>query len=245
MGRSRGRDDAVLAILRKDHFLVLPTNPDSRCTPVSVAAHAFYERPDPLHELNPGGILDLSEAKYERHDDRTVKVSGSRWVPSTYTVKIEGARKVGFRTISVCGIRDERMIAQIDWCIEQATKHVETHLDPLKPGKDYELFFRVYGKNGVLGEAEPVKQTMSHELGLIVEAVASREEVSENVCELAGRKLLHMDYPGRIATAGNIAHPYSPTANNMGPVYVWSIWHLPAGGPLRALRHQNPAIRMR
>ncbi len=218
--------DAVLAILRRDHFLISPTNPDSRCTPVSVAAHGFYERPDPLCEPNPGGALDLSGAKYEAFDERTVKVSGSRWIPAPYTVKIEGARKVGFRTISVCGIRDERMIARIDWCLEQARKHVETHLEPLKPGEDFDLLFRVYGKDGVLGEAEPVKRTKSHELGLIVEAIAPQEEVSENVCELAGRKLLHMDYPGRIATAANIAHPYSPTANKLGPVYGWSIWHL-------------------
>ena len=218
--------DAVLAILRKDHFLVLPTNPDSRCTSVSVAAHAFYERPDPNSELNPGGTLDLRGAKYEQYDDRTVKVSGSRWVPSPYTIKIEGAKKVGFRTISILGIRDERMIRQIDYCLEQARTHVETHLQPLKSKKDYDLLFRVYGKNGVLGEAEPIKHTQSHELGLIVEAIAPQEEVSENVCELAGRKLLHMDYPGRIATAGNVAHPYSPTANKLGPVYSWSIWHL-------------------
>jgi hypothetical protein len=218
--------DAVLATLRKDHFLVSPTNPDSKCTPVSVAAHAFYERPDPTRELNPGGALDLSGAKYEPYDERTVKVSGSRWIPAPYTIKIEGARRVGFRTISILGIRDERMISQIDWCLEQARKHVETHLQPLKTGVDYHLLYRVYGKNGVLGEAEPLKETKSHELGLIVEAVAPQEEVSENVCEQAGRKLLHMDYPGRIATAANVAHPYSPTANKLGPVYGWSIWHL-------------------
>jgi hypothetical protein len=133
---------------------------------------------------------------------------------------------VGFRTISILGIRDERMIDQIDWCLEQARKHVEAHLQPLKPNKDYSLLYRVYGKNGVLGEAEPVKHTKPHELGLIVEAIAPQEEVSENVCELAGRKLLHMDYPGRIATAANVAHPYSPTANKLGPVYSWGIWHL-------------------
>ena len=218
--------DAVLAILRRDHFLVMPTNPASKCTPVSVAAHAFYERPDPNYELNPGGMLDLSEVKYEPHDDRTVKVSGSRWIPAPYSIKIEGAWKVGFRTISILGIRDKRMIDQIDWCLDQARKHVEAHLQPLKHGEDYTLFYRIYGKNGVLGEAEPVKNTQSHELGLIVEAIAEQEEISENVCELAGRKLLHMDYPGRIATAANIAHPYSPTANKLGPVYRWGIWHL-------------------
>ena len=218
--------DGVLAILRKDHFLVLPTNPDAKCTPVSVAAHSFYERPDPNCELNPGGALDLGGAKYEQYDERTVKVSGGRWIPAPYTIKIEGAQREGFRTISILGIRDERMISQIDWCLEEARKSVEAHLQPLKPEKDYHLLFRVYGKNGVLGEAEPIKQTKSHELGLIVEAVAPSEEISENVCQMAQRKLLHVDYPGRIATAANVAHPYSPTANKLGPVYRWSIWHL-------------------
>jgi len=218
--------DGVLGILRKDHFLVMPTNPDSICTPVSVVAHAFYERPSPYREENPGGVLDISEARYEQYDERTVKVSGSRWIPSVYTVKLEGARKVGYRSICIFGIRDERMIAQIDSCLEGARKHAEDHLQPLKPGQDYDLMYRVYGKNAVLGDREPVKQTRSHELGVIVEAVARSEEIAENASEIAGRKLLHMDYPGRIATAANIAHPYSPTVNNLGPVYNWNIWHL-------------------
>lgn len=218
--------DGVLGILRSDHFLLVPTNPDSKCTTVSVVGHAFYERADPNREENPGGALDISEAKYEQYDERTVKVSGSRWIPAPYTIKIEGARKVGYRTISILGIRDERMISQLDWCLEQARKHVEQHLQPLNPNEDYDLMFRVYGKNAVLGEREPIKQTRSHELGLIVEAIALQEEVSENVSEIAGRKLLHMDYPGRIATAANVAHPYSPTINKLGPVYCWNIWHL-------------------
>ena len=218
--------DAVMAILRKDHFLVLPTNPSSKCTPVSVAAHAFYERPDPNCEFNPGGMLDLSEARYEQYDERTVKVWGSRWIPAPYTIKIEGTKKAGFRTISILGIRDERMIANIDWCLEQVRNHVQSHLKPLQPQEDYHMVFRIYGKNGVLGEAEPVKDTKSHELGLLIESIASEEELSENVCELAGRKLLHMDYPGRLATAGNVAYPYSPTANKLGPVYYWGIWHI-------------------
>jgi len=218
--------DAVVGILRKDSFLVLPTYPEAKCTTVSVVAHAFYERPSPHREENPGGALDITEAKYEQYDERTVRVTGSRWIPSPYTLKLEGAKKVGYRTISILGIRDERMIREIDYCLEEARKHVETHLQPLKPKVDYDLIYRVYGKNGVLGELEPIQETKSHELGLIVEAVAPDEEVSENACELAGRKLLHMHFPGRIATAANVAHPYSPTANKLGPVYTWNIWHL-------------------
>lgn len=218
--------DGVVGIMRKDHFLVLPTNPKSRCTPVSVTAHAFYERDNPYREENPGGALDISNAKYEQYDERTVKVSGSRWIPAPYTVKLEGAKRIGYRAISILGIRDERMIKQLDYCLEEARKHAEAHLRPLKPGTDYELMYRAYGKNAVLGDREPIKQTKSHEIGLIIEAIAPEAEVAENVSEIAGRKLLHMDYPGRIATAANVAHPYSPTVNNLGPVYSWNIWHL-------------------
>lgn len=218
--------DGVVGVLRKDHFLVMPTNPGSKCTPVSVVAHAFYERASPYREENPGGALDITAAKYEQYDERTTKVSGSRWIPAPYTLKLEGAKRVGYRSISIMGIRDARMIKQLDWCLSEARKHTEAHLQPLIPGQDYDLFFRVYGKNGVLGDREPIKETQAHEVCVIVETVAPDEEVAENASEMAGRKLLHMEYPSRIATAANVAHPYSPSVNNLGPVYSWNIWHL-------------------
>jgi len=193
---------------------------------VSVASHGFYERPDPSREENPGGILDISRANYEQYDEQTVKISGSRWIPTPYTLKVEGASQVGYRTISICGIRDERLISCIDWFLEQAKKHVEVKLHPLKPNQNYDLIFRVYGKDGVLGDAEPIKQTKSHELGLIIDAVAPEEEVADMVCTAAVDFVAHMDYPGRLTTAGNVAFPYSPREHRLGPVYVFNIWHL-------------------
>jgi hypothetical protein len=218
--------DAVLGILKRDRFYVLPTNPASKCTPVSVVGHAFYERASPYSEENPGGALDITGAKYAQHDSRTTEVSGSRWLPAPYTVKLEGSRRIGYRAISIMGIRDERMIRQLDWCIGESRKHAEAHLHPFRPGTDYQLMFRVYGRDGVLGEREPLRGKVSHEVGVIVDAVARDEEIEENAAEMAGRKLLHMDFPGRIATAANVAHPFSPTVNNLGPVYTWNIWHL-------------------
>jgi len=217
---------ALFAVLRRDHFLVWPTNPSTKCTVVSIAAHAFYERPDPNREENPGGALDITGANYEQYDDQTVKVSGSRWIPAEYTLKIEGARRVGYRTISICGIRDERLISCIDLFLEQTRKHVEKMFLPLKLNEDYVLLFRVYGKNGVLGDAEPIKQTKAHELGLIIDAVAPEEELADAVCTTATDYLLHADYPGRLTTAANVAFPYSPREHRMGPVYIYNIWHL-------------------
>jgi len=218
--------EAVFAILRKDHFLVRPTNQSARCTIKSVASHAFYERADPTREENPGGILDTGNAIYEQVDSRTVKVTGSRWVPTPYTLKIEGARQVGYRTICICGVRDDRLISCIDWFLEQGRKHVEEKLQPLKPNEDYDLIFRVYGKNGVLGGAEPIKETKSHELGIIIDAVAPEEKVADSVCTAAVDFAAHMEYPGRVATAANVAFAYSPREHRLGPVYEFNIWHL-------------------
>jgi hypothetical protein len=52
----------ALAIVRHDNFDIVPLDPMSRCTVISVAAHSLYEktRPDILH--GPGGALLLSDA---------------------------------------------------------------------------------------------------------------------------------------------------------------------------------------
>lgn len=218
--------EPVFAHLRKDHFLVRPTNENAKCTVQSVAGHAFYERSDPTREENPGGTLDMSQAVYEQYDERTVKVSGSRWIPEAYTLKIEGARQVGYRTICICGVRDERLVNCIDWFLEEARRHVEKRVSPLKQGRDFDLMFRVYGKNGVLGDAEPVKETGSHELGIIIDAVAPDAKVADSACNNAVDFIAHMAYPERIATAANVAFAYSPREHRVGPVYEYNIWHL-------------------
>ena len=38
--------------------------------------------------------------------------------------------------------------------------------------------------------------------------------------------LLHYGYEGRIATAGNLAFPYSPSDFKAGEVYTFSFYHL-------------------
>ena len=216
----------VFTILRKDHFLIRPADPAARCTIESVAGHSFYERPSPNREENPGGALDISSAKYEQYDDRTVKISGSRWIPAPYTLKLEGARIAGYRSICICGIREERLINCIDLFLEQVRKGTEEKFRPLKPGKDYRLLFRNYGKNGVLGDAEPMKQTTSYELCVIIDVVAPEQEVADGICYSVSQDVVHRHYPGRQTTAANVAYPFSPKENSLGPVCEWNTWHL-------------------
>ena len=52
--------DCMLGVLRRDHFLVEPLNPDRACTVTSVAAHTLYEKTNPYRLPGPGGLLDLT-----------------------------------------------------------------------------------------------------------------------------------------------------------------------------------------
>lgn len=215
--------DCMLGTLRADHFLVEPFG-DRRCTVTSVAAHSLYEKSDPYRLPGPGGVLDLTATTFAQHDERTVRVAGTRYTQTASTVKVEGARPVGFRTISVAGVRDPVFIGSVDDVLAGVRARVADNFPELA-GADHHLLFRVYGRDGVMGPLEP-HPVPGHELGLVIEAVAATQEQADTICGFARSTLLHHGYPGRIATAGNLAFPYSPSDFHGGAVYEFSLYHL-------------------
>lgn len=84
-------------------------------------------------------------------------VGGSVHENTPYTVKLEGARPVGYRTLSIAGTRDSIMIAGIDNILVEVRNSVEKNLkiDP----DAVKLNFHLYGKNGVMGKMEPEPNT--------------------------------------------------------------------------------------
>jgi len=88
------------------------------------------------------------------------------------------------------------------------------------------IFFHIYGKNGVMGDFEPTKKVLSHEIGIILEAVSSSQEKANTICSVIRSTLLHYGYSGRISTAGNLAFPFSPSDIETGEVFEFSIYHL-------------------
>jgi hypothetical protein len=192
-----------------------------------VSAHTLYEKTNPYILPGPGGHLDLSDCHFEAVSDRCVKVTGSRFVPEEVgSVKLEGAKQAGFRTISICANRDPIFISQVDSILEALRKRTA---DNLSADFDYRLDFIVYGKNGVMGDLEPNTQITSHEIGIVIDVVADTQEHANAVCSVARSTLLHYGYPGRIATAGNLAFPFSPSDVKVGPVYVFSVYGLLRG----------------
>ena len=111
----RPGQDCVIGTLRDDHFLVEPGHPDKRCTRMRIAAHTLYENPSPYRLEEPDGTLVTINSVYEQLDERIVKVSGSQFEPSAaYTVKLEGVKESGYRTVFIAGVRDPILISVID-----------------------------------------------------------------------------------------------------------------------------------
>ncbi|MFJ7949709.1 acyclic terpene utilization AtuA family protein [Streptomyces sp. NPDC096354] len=219
--------DCMLGTLRRDHFVLEPLNPERRCTPTSVAAHTLYEKSDPYHLPGPGGYLELSDCVFAPEGERGVRVSGSRHVDQPFAVKLEGARLRGYRTVSVAGARDPHFIRELDKITQDVRDRVADNFPEIPVGS-YDLLIRVFGADACMGQLEPTPQPTGHEVGILIEVVAETQALADTLCGLARSTMLHLGYPGRVSTAGNLAFPYSPSDFHAGAVYEWSIYHLMA-----------------
>ncbi|MBW2219772.1 MAG: acyclic terpene utilization AtuA family protein [Deltaproteobacteria bacterium] len=217
--------DVLLGTIRNDHFTVEPVNPDRKCTIQSVAAHSLYEASDPWHLVEPGGSVNLEEVNFTQDTDRKVKVTGSKFVKdSVYRLKLEGAELMGYRTICIAGIRDPAVISHLEEILEGTKQRTAEQFKELDPER-WHLYFRVYGMNGVMGTLEPVK-TLPHEVGLLIEVVASAQDQATSICMFVHAQILHYGFAGRISTAGNLAFPFSPQDIPSGAVHRFNIYHL-------------------
>jgi hypothetical protein len=219
----RHGSDSLLGTIEDDAFIVEPPNPDKVCTVASVAAHSLYEKADPYLLHLPGGAIDLRRTRFEQVTPRAVRVSGTCFVPApAYTLKLEGVERVGVRTLAIAGVRDPLLIAQLDAYLANVRERVAA----IYPGDDYRLLVHVYGRDGVMGALEPVKEVRGHELGLVFEVVAPDAETSAAILALTRSVALHATYPGRKAIAGNLAFPFSPSDLKAGDVYEFTIHHV-------------------
>ena len=218
--------DCMLGTIRRDHFLIEPLNNNRRCTVASVSAHTLYEKDNPVKMLLPGGMIDLTETTFDPLSDRVVRVAKTKFSKSNqYTLKLEGATKVGYRSIFIAGARDPIFVREVDHLIEIVKEKVEEGLS-YRSGEDYQLLFHIYGKDGVMREWESVKDIQSHELGIVGEAVGLTQQIAHAVCTYAHGVMLHYPYEGRKSIAGNLAFLYSPSDFDLGEVFEFNIYHL-------------------
>ena len=214
--------DCMMGVITHEGFRVFPLNEERKCTIMSVSAHTLYEKSNPYMLHGPDGIIDLRECEFIQVDDSTVEVKGTKFIESEKPmVKLEGARLSGYRTISIAGVRDPVMIESIRGITDYVKETVRKQFSDMK----YTLIFRVYGMDGVMGANEPLN-SRSHELGIIIDAVAGSQKDANSICSFARSTMLHYGYEGRISTAGNLAFPFSPSDIKAGEVYEFCIYHL-------------------
>ncbi|MFA5569172.1 MAG: acyclic terpene utilization AtuA family protein [Trueperaceae bacterium] len=216
--------ETVIGEISQEDVKVTAMHPDQRCTVASVAGHAMYERSNPYFEHVAGGTLDMTHCHYEQFDPKTTRVTGPRFEPSEHVrVKLEGSGKVGERFMGFAGVRDPYTIERIDEVIDWAKQQVvERFGDPATGG--YELHYQVYGRDGVMGDLEPLRDQTGHELGIMVFGVAPTAEMAEELTLTGTRQMFYARLPDVKGTAGGVAFPLDEVVR-VGAAYRWTLNH--------------------
>jgi hypothetical protein len=225
----RMHPDCMFAWIDEDHFRVEPPNKKMRCTPVSVVSHSLYENADPYHLYEPSGMMDLSSSVYEQDGDRAVNVFGSQYVHADkHTIKLEGIEHCGFRRIAMGGIRDTIVLKQLDFFLQEASERVKKKAKESLGliESDFKLLYKVYGQSGSMSDMEPLKENLGHEVGLLMEVIASTPESAQGVMSIAWHTLLHHPVKEWSGLISNLAFPFSPPDADMGPVYRFALNHV-------------------
>lgn len=216
-----GGKETVMGEVSQHDVKVTAMHPPQRCTVASVAGHAMYERSNPYEEFFAGGKLDMTHCKYEQFDERTTRITGSRFFAADKTrVKLEGSGKVGERYVGLCGIRDPYTIANVDRVIEWARTQVRERFGD----SGYELHYNVYGRDGIMGELEPLRDKPGHELCLMVQGIAPTREMAEELTMIGLRQMFYARLPDVKGTAGSVAFPLDEVLH-ASAAYRWTLNH--------------------
>ena len=221
------RAGGVLVTFDEAGFSIEPLDPTANCTPMSVAAHMMYENVDPYRMKEPGGTLDTRAATYAAIDERRVRVEGSRFEGAAqHTIKLEGARLVGFETLIISGIRDPRILSRLDeWC-DQVIAYLEDKI-PATLGidlKEIQMQILRYGHDAVLGASEPMSAEPPREVGIVFRVLAATQELATQIAKLANPVLLHAPMPGD-EELPSFAFLGSPAEIERGPIHEFTLQH--------------------
>ncbi|WP_438316424.1 acyclic terpene utilization AtuA family protein [Sporosarcina sp. FA9] len=229
-----GAKESVIGTITHDDVKVIAMAPDQRCTIASVSGHAMYERSNPYFEYFAGGMLDMTNCHYEQYDERTCRITGAKYVPieGKVKVKLEGSGFIGEKFIGIAGVRDPYTIKNIDTVIQFAKDQVAKEFE----GVEYHLNFRIFGKDGVMGDLEPVKEIKSHELGIVIEGITELKETAEELTLFATRQIFYAKLPEVKGTAGTAAFLIDDVLY-AGGSYKWTMNHtVPVDDPMELFK---------
>ena len=224
---TRPASGVILVDIDAGGFSVQPLARGACCTPFTVSAHMLYENADPHLLVEPGGRLDVSGARYEALDERSVRVTGSRWQSDPrYTLKLEGTRALGHQCSSLVLVREPRYVQRIgEWCAlleARIRSDIERHLDV--PADAVTLELRRIGVDATLGALEFATGTPV-EVGILLIVTAADADTALDVARLANPSLLHLPLPDDDAMP-SFAFPWSPAESVRGVLYGFCLDHV-------------------
>lgn len=208
-------------------FTVTPLADGAHASPHTVSAHMLYENSDPFVLYEPGGHLDVTGADYTALDQTRVRVTGSEWVPSDrYTVKLEGARRVGYQSVLLTLLRDQHYVEHArSWCDDihgKCTTKVEQRLGLGPDAFDIEL--RIIGQNATLGALEN-RQSDAVELGILGIVTAQTPELVNEIGKMLNPYLLHHPLTAD-EEQPTFAFPFSPAEIERGEIFEFCLNHV-------------------
>lgn len=221
------RDGGVMMRVGRDALEIEPLSGSNNCTPRTVLAHMLYENSDPFQLIEPGGILDVTDARYVAVDDRIVRVTGSRFVPRPYTMKLEGASTGAFQTLMLIGILDRAVLKELDRFVAQMHEHLMKRVnDTMGPrAGSFDISLRPYGWNAVSGLPMPKSSPVPVEVGLLFVATAATQELATQIAKTCNPLFFHMPLD-RDTPLPSYAFPFSPAEIERGAVYEFMLNHV-------------------
>jgi hypothetical protein len=225
----------VIIDFDKDSAVVQASHPDNTCSVYSVSAHLLYENSDPLVLVEPGCIVDVSNALYEQLDDGKVRVSGASYEKTKYTMKLEGARLAGYQTITIVGIRDRDIMRDpMKWIMNVEDFTAKRMKQAKSINEEYTYSLRPYGWNATYGGEVP-KDFIPNELGVLLTVTAKTQETATQVAKTFNPALLHCPI-NENNPFPSFAFPFSPAEIERGPIYEFVLHHvMDVDNPLEAV----------
>lgn len=224
-GTNRG--SGVFLTITADGFEVESLQETGRATVESVSAHMLYENSNPFRLAEPGGVLDVTSAHYEQRDERIVKVTGSRWEPQPYTMKLEGASGGQYQTVMFVGIADPLVLANLDLFHDKMqaalTRRVERTFGPAA-GK-FDVSLRIYGWNAVSGRPVPESVPPPREVGVMCVITADSQDLANQMAKACNPLFFHMPVFDGLPTP-SYGFPFTPAEMPRGKVYEFRLNHV-------------------
>lgn len=218
-------------------FVVEPMHAEAAATPYTVSAHMLYENSDPFILHEPGGHLDVTASEYQALDPRRVRVEGSKWVRGRYTVKLEGARVVGYQAVGLAVIRDRRYVQNARAWAADVTRQVSDKIRDRMglAAEDFTVELRLIGVDSTLGSIEN-RQEVPIEVGVLGILTCPTADQAAEAAKMLNPYLLHHplteDEP-----MPTFAFPFSPAEMQRGELYEFCLNHvMELDDPMSAFR---------